>query len=300
MDMLEYMEKFGTEEQCRKYLFESRWPEGFKCPKCEHNKYFDIKSRNLYQCKACNHQVSVTAGTIMDKTRTPLRKWFLAFYYMSEDKRGISALTLQKKISVAYQTAWSMCQKIRHAMGERDSDYKLDGIVEIDEAFFGSPTEGGKRGRGTDKTAVFVSISLNKGGNPEFVKMKVVESDEGESVDGKTALEFVSESIIKGSEIRTDGLNIYNVLSKHGYTLNQKNYDPKKQPEHLHWTHIIISNAKALIEGTFHWLDALHLQRYLNEFCYRFNRRWFKSGIFPRLVNARVSSRNITFHELIG
>ena len=120
MDMLEYMEKFGTEEKCRQHLFESRWSDGFKCPKCEHDEYFDIKSRNLYQCKSCNHQVSVTAGTIMDKTRTPLRKWFLAFYYMSEDKRGISALALKSKISVAYQTAWSMCQKIRHAMGERD------------------------------------------------------------------------------------------------------------------------------------------------------------------------------------
>jgi len=300
MDMLEYMERFGTEEKCRQHLFESRWSDGFKCPKCEYGEYFDIKSRNLYQCKSCNHQVSVTAGTIMDKTRTPLRKWFLAFYYMSEDKRGISALALKSKISVAYQTAWSMCQKIRHAMGERDKDYKLDGIVEIDEAFFGSPTEGGKRGRGTDKTAVFVSISLTKDGNPEFAKMKVVEVEEGESVDGKTALSFANESIVKGSEIRTDGLNIYNVLSKNGYILSQKNYDPKNQPEHLHWTHIIISNVKALIEGTFHGLDALHLQRYLNEFCYRFNRRWFTSGIFSRLVNACASSRKITFHELAG
>jgi transposase-like protein len=300
MDMLEYMENYGTEEQCREHLFNNRWPNGFKCPKCEHREYFDIKSRNLYQCKSCNHQVSVTAGTIMDKTRTPLRKWFLALYYMSEDKRGISALALKEKISVAYQTAWSMCQKIRHAMGERDRGYKLNGIVELDEAFFGSPTEGGKRGRGTDKTAVFVSVSLTKDGNPEYAKMKVVETEEGESVDGKTALKFADETIVKGSEIRTDGLNIYNILSENGYTHNPKNYDPKNQPEHLHWTHIIISNAKALIDGTFHGLDAIHLQRYLNEFCYRFNRRWFMPGVFSRLVKACASSAKITCHELMG
>ena len=118
----------------------------------------------------------------MDKTRTPLKKWFLAFYYMSEDKRGISALSLKSKIKVSYQTAWSMCHKIRSAMGERDSNYQLNGTVEIDEAFFGSPTEGGKRGRGTDKTAVFVSVSLTNEGKPEYAKMKVVEIEENDTM----------------------------------------------------------------------------------------------------------------------
>jgi hypothetical protein len=236
----------------------------------------------------------------MDKTRTPLRKWFLAFYYMAEDKRGISALSLKNKIGVAYQTAWTMCNKIRHAMKERDKGYTLSGTVEIDEAFFGSPTEGGKRGRGTDKTAVFVSISLAKDGKPEFAKMKVVESADGETVDGETVNKFAEENIAKGSEIRTDGLNIYNSLSANGYIHAPKKYDPKKEPVHLHWTHIIISNVKSLIEGTYHGLDALHLQRYLDEFCYRFNRRWFKSGIFSRLVNACVCKLKITYHELIG
>lgn len=92
----------------------------------------------------------------------------------------------------------------------------------------------------------------------------------------------------------------YNTLSRNGYTLNAKKYNPENNPEHLHWTHIIISNAKALIEGTFHGLDAIHLQRYLNVFCYRFNRRWFKDGVFSHLVKACALSSKITFHELIG
>jgi transposase-like protein len=300
MDMLEFMDNYGTEEQCKQQLFDSKWPKGFICPKCNHTEYFNIKSRSLYQCKSCNHQASVTAGTIMDKTRTPLRKWFLAIYYMSEDKRGISALSLKSKIKVAYQTAWSMCHKIRHAMSERDKDYKLTGIAELDEAFFGSPTEGGKRGRGTDKTAVFASVSLTEDGKPGFAKMKVVETADGESVDGKTAVKFVKESIAKGSEIRTDGLNIYNTLGENGYTHTAINFDPKNQPEHLHWTHIIISNVKSFIEGTFHGLDSKHLQRYLNEFCYRLNRRWFESGVFSRLVKACALSTKITYHELVG
>jgi transposase-like protein len=295
MNIIEFSEKYGTEEKCREYLFNTRWSEGFICPKCEHGEYFDIKSRNLYQCKKCNHQASVTAGTIMDKTRTPLVKWFMAMYLMSEDKRGISALSLMDKIGVAYQTAWSMCHRIRQAMGDRDEKYHLTGKVELDDSFFGSPTEGGKRGRGTEKTAVLTSVSLDCEGKPEFVKMKVVES-----VDGESVKEFAGDSIAKGSEIITDGLNVYTPLSSNGYTLNQKIFDPKNEPEHLHWIHIIISNVKSFISGTFHGLDSLHLQRYLNEFCYRFNRRYFKSGVFSRLVNACACSPKFTYHDLIG
>jgi hypothetical protein len=236
----------------------------------------------------------------MDKTRTPLRKWFMAIYLMSADKRGISALSLKEKIRVAYQTAWSMCHKIRHAMGEKDEGYTLSGIIELDDAFFGAPAQGGKRGRGTDKAAVFVSVSLTADGKPKFAKMKVVEIDEGESVDSKTVKQFTDNVIAKGSEVRTDGLDIYNALSANGYTLTQKKYDPQKEPGHLHWIHIIVSNVKAYINGTYHGLDAIHLQRYLNEFCYRFNRRWLKSDIFSHLVYACACSSKILYYELIG
>jgi len=236
----------------------------------------------------------------MDKSKTPLRKWFLAIYFMSEDKRGISALSLKSKIGVAYQTAWSMSHKIRQAMSTRDENYKLGGKVELDEAFFGSPAEGGKRGRGTDKTAVLVSVELTDEGKPNFVKMKVVDPDEGEAVDSKTAIAYAEKAIGKDSEIHTDGLNIYAALAENGYKLTQKKYDPENDPEHLRWTHIIISNAKALIAGTFHGLDSIHLQRYLDEFCYRFDRRWFQSGVFLRLVSACAKSTKITYNELIG
>jgi len=298
--MMEFMNKYATEEQCRKQLFESRWPEGFVCPKCGHKEYFNVDSRDLYQCKACRYQASLTAGTIMDKTKTPLRKWFLAIYLMSEDKRGISALSLKSKIGVAYQTAWSMCQKIRQAMSQRDANYKLDGKIELDEAFFASPAEGGKRGRGTDKTAVFVSVSLTDDGKPEFLRMKVVDTDKGEAVNGETAAKYAEKTINKGSEIHTDGLNVYACMANKGYSLVQKKYDPEKDPEHLRWTHIIISNVKAIIGGTFHGLDKIHLQRYLDEITYRFNRRWFKSGIFSRLLTACACSLKVTYDELIG
>jgi len=295
MTILEFQENYGTEEQCREYLKASRWPDGFECPKCQHKAYYNTQSRGLYHCKSCEYQCSVTAGTIFDKTRTPLVKWFMAIYLMGEDKRGISALALKKKIGVSYTTAWTMLQKIRHAMGERDANYYLSGIVELDEAFFGAPTDGGKRGRGTDKTPVLVSVSLTEDGKPNRVCMEVVDN-----VDSETVADFAEDNVANGTQIRTDGLKVYSGLAGMGYALTQKKYEPKKQPTHLHWLHIIISNAKAFIDGTYHGLDKKHLQRYLDEFCYRFNRRWFASGIFPRLLDACASTCKISYRELVG
>ena len=295
MNLLEFQAKYGTEEQCRQYLYETRWPDGFECPRCNHKQCFNIVSRGLYQCKACNYQASITAGTIFDKTRTPLVKWFLAIYLSADDKRGISALALKSKIGVAYFTAWTMLQKIRHAMAERETSQYLSGIVEMDEAFFGAPSEGGKRGRGTDKTPVLVSVSLSPDEKPGMVRMEVVDT-----VDAAAVEDFLCSRVVKGSEIRTDGLNIYNGVSDIGYIHNRKTYDPKNQPKHLHWLHIIISNAKAFIDGTYHGLDKKHLQRYLNEFCYRFNRRWSVNGLFSRLLFACVSATKISYHEVVG
>ena len=124
MNIIEFQEKYGTEEQCRQYLFEKRWSAGFVCPKCGYSEYFKVQSRYLCQCKACNHQVSVTAGTIMDKTRIPLVKWFMAFFLM-EQNRDMSTLMLAKHIDVAYNTALTMCNKIRYVMSTRNIFAKL-------------------------------------------------------------------------------------------------------------------------------------------------------------------------------
>ena len=295
MTLIDFNASFGTEEQCRSYLYAKRWPNGYVCPKCSHNEHYNITSRNRYQCKSCNHQASVTSGTIMDRTRTPLTKWFLAMYLMSSDKRGISALSLKSKLGISYNTAWTMAHKIRHAMGKRDENYSLGGIVELDDAFFGSPSSGGKRGRGTDKAAVLVSVSLNEAGKPRFAKMEVVENVDSEAINA-----FARESIAAGSEVRTDGLPAYAPLQKNGYSLVQKKYDPGKDSKHLHWTHIFISNAKAFINGTYHGLDSLHLQRYLDEFCYRLNRRWFPRDIFGALAYACVRAGVIRNYGLVG
>jgi transposase-like protein len=293
MTLLEFQEKFNTEEACEAHLFQIRWPNGFICPKCGHNEYYNIKSRHLYQCKHCNHQASVTAGTIMEKTKTPLVKWFWAMFLMGDDKRGCSALYLSKQLKIAYSTAWAICHKIRTAMGNRDSQYILEGTIELDDAFFGGTRKGSKRGRGTDKTVVLVGLSLNQKGKPMFVKMSAVENVKGETIN-----QFAKDNIKKGSFIKSDGFKSYNKLCGEGYSHEGKEFNPIDDPEHLKWLHIVVSNAKAFILGTYHGLDSLHIQNYLDEFCFRFNRKFFSTQLFNRVVNTCVSSSPISYYEL--
>jgi transposase-like protein len=295
MNMLDFIDKFKTEESCRQYLYVKRWPNGFVCPKCGvADNPFDVSSRKLYQCKHCGHQASVTSGTIFDKTRTPLRKWFLAIYLMSNDKRGCSALRLQKEIKVSYQTAWLMTHKIRNALKERDESYQLQDFVELDEGFFGTPSEGeGKRGRGTDKLPVAVALSLDGNGNPQFIKAKVLEK-----VDSKAVSSFAKEAIEAGASVATDSLPVYNKLAEDGFEHLPQKYEPASKSEHLRWLHVVISNMKAFINGTYHGVPKKHFQAFVDEFCYRFNRRFWPNQLFARTVTACAIAYPFTRHEL--
>ena len=154
MSLTEFQQRFSNDDVCEDYLFERRWPDGFRCPVCGFDEFYPQSRRNLLQCANpdCRRQTSVTAGTIMHKTRTPLHKWFWAFFLCAKDKRGISASTLSKQIGVSHWVAWTMLQKIRTAMADRDALYGLSGSVETDDGFIGGP--GGKRGRGTRKAKV--------------------------------------------------------------------------------------------------------------------------------------------------
>ncbi|MBW2308795.1 MAG: IS1595 family transposase, partial [Deltaproteobacteria bacterium] len=275
--------KYQTEQDCEKRLFELRWPQGFVCPSCGHHDYYFVSKRKLYQCKNCRHQASLTAGTVMHGTRTSLLIWFWAIYMLSTDKRGLSALCLSKKLGISYWRAWTMLQKIRRAMRERDAKYKLAGIVEMDDAFFGGPKEGGdKRGRGSSKTAVIVEASTN-GEGIGYAKMTVVDH-----VDSATIQGLVKEDVKENQTIKTDGFRAYHIVAKSGHAHQRV----------LTWTHILISNAKSFILGTFHGIGKKHFQAYLDEFCYRFNRQNWEQQLFDRLVTACVNFKGICYAEL--
>ena len=294
VNFIEFMKRFQTEEQCRQFLFSLRWPEGFICPRCGSKHFCEVKYRRVYHCLECGHQASVTANTIFHRSHTPLNKWFLAIFLMAQDKRGLSAAKLARDIAVSPPTAWLMLQKIRKAMADRDASYLLSQIVEIDDAYFGAPDEGGKRGRGTDKTPGVIAVQVDDRGRPEYVKLIVVED-----LRSETLVEATRKAVQSNTELRTDGYKAYHRLSEHGYTVVSKNFDPERDPDHLLWLHKIVSNLKAFIAGTFHGLDCKHLQRYFDEFAYRFNRRKFQSELFPRLLKACLSTNTVTYKQLV-
>jgi transposase-like protein/predicted RNA-binding Zn-ribbon protein involved in translation (DUF1610 family) len=288
------MDRFPDEKSCREHLFNIKWPNGFKCPECGNTEYYEIESRHLYQCTNCKHQASVTAGTIFHKTRTPLRIWFRVIFLVSKDKLGVSALYLSKEFPISYPTAWTMLHKIRKAMGDRDAQYQLSDIIEIDEGYFGSSTENQKRGRGTGKSKVLVSVSVDKKGNPQFAKMNIIEDLKEETIQTN-----IEENTEENSTVITDGYSSYSGLEDIGLNHKRVVIGGFDVTEVLQSVHTLISNVKAYIVGTYHGLKKKHLQSYLDEYLYRFNRRSWQQQLFDRLLTACVNTRNITYKELI-
>lgn len=291
MSLMTFQKKFHSNESCRKHLFKLKWPNGFKCPICGHNHYSYLVKKKLYQCSKCHHQTSVTANTVFHGSKIPLKKWFWAIYLISRDKGGISAMSLKKHLGIAYQTAWTMLQKIRHSMNLQDSNYKLENIVEMDEAYIGGKKTGGKRGRGTDKNKVIVEVSLNDEGKPQFARLRLV-PDIKASVINKTAI----NDIVRGSNIVSDNYSIYNGLEYAGF-----NHAVVSPDVSLSWLNVVISNVKTFLKGTYHGAcSTKHLQKYLDEYCYRFNRRFWESQLFNRLLSACSKSRSQTIADLFG
>ena len=281
MSLVSFQQQFGTEKECRAYLLHKRWPKGFVCPKCGVSHHY-VLSNGMLQCASCRHQTSVTAGTVMHGSHAPLTKWFLAMYFVSQDKRGISAMQLQSAIGVTYKSAWYMLARIRKAMGQRDDMHRLSGAVEFDDAFFGGPTIGKKRGRGTEKTKVFVALSLDQRGNPRYLKMKVTQN-----IKQAAVRRFAQNAIALGSVIHSDGYRSYTPALAE-YDHQPTPYNPDKGL--LHWIHIAISNAKAFILGTYHGLPSKHMNEYLAEYAFRFSRRDYGAGLLDRLAVALAAS----------
>lgn len=247
----EFQKRFSTEESCRDYLFQLRWPKGFVCPKCGGIGYYPLKGRKEYVCRQCHKQTSVTAGTVMHRSHLPLVKWFWAMYLMVTDKRGVSAKQLAAELDISYHSAWYLLRRLRSAMGERDEQYLLSGIVAMDETFFGAPGKG-KHGRGTGKSSVLVALSKDEQGRPQYMRFSVAD------VTQKSIQSFLTKCVAPGSTIQTDGLNLYRKpLAEAGYS--HQVFENKEDTDALKWVHTILANAKAFIQGTYHGLGAKYL-----------------------------------------
>ena len=143
-----FLAAFGTEEKCRKKLFFYRWPSGFICPKCDHNQYYEVKTRRLYQCRNCRHQTSLTSGTIFESSKLPLTTWFMAIYLVTQAKEGMSALSLHRFLGISINAGLKMKHKLQHVMKQADDRLMLEGFIELDDVYWGGKRSGGKRGRG--------------------------------------------------------------------------------------------------------------------------------------------------------
>ena len=291
---MEFEKSFTTDKQCREYLFQLRYPEGFNCPHCSFDKVWHT-ARGKFQCQNCRKDNSVMAGTIFQDTHIPLTIWFRAIWHIVAQKHGTNALNLQRILGLgSYRSAWTMLHKLRRAM-VRPGREKLSGRIEVDETYIGGIKHGGKRGRGSENkvlVAVAVEISDNKVGR---VRFGIIEDATSESLHG-----FIEDAVEKGSTIVTDGWRGYSGLSTKGYF--QEISEKKDDDNLLHHVHTTISLLKRWILGTLQGsCSREHLSHYLNEYTFRYNRRKSKSRglLFLRLLENAVQIETTFYKELI-
>jgi transposase-like protein len=281
--LIEFMQLYPTEEACRQAIFEHRWPRGFVCPRCGHDRAWFLSRRSLYECARCHYQGSLTAGTIFHNSRTDLRKWFLAIWLLASTKKAPSAAELARQLGVTAKTAWLLRRKITHAMARREGELLLAGIVELDEGFVGGkhsgPASRGRRQR--HKTLVAIAAEQRPDGGLGRAHMCVIEDASAASLN-----EAAAATIGFGSLVHTDGWNGYTDLAGTGYGHQARNLPTGTDiDDWLPWSHIVLSNFKRWTLDVFHGVSRAHLQAYLDEFCYRLNRRSRRLDLFRRILN---------------
>jgi len=299
MNILEFVEIFPTESSCRKDFKEKREKEGIICKKCKSTEHYWLKNKEQWECKACKFRTTLKSGSMMEGSKLPVRTWYLAMLFMTFTKKGISAKELQRQLRhKRYNTVWSLMHRIRLAMGNRDALYTLEGMIEFDEAYFEIATPDGiklKRGKGSQKQQNVAVIAEStpledlttgkKSSSCRFYKMKALTSHKTASIN-----EVIAENIEETSIVFTDKANTYldieNYVEMHVAEVSSSDLTRTT----LKWVHIAIGNAKRNFLGVYHKIKGKYLQLYLDEFCYKLNRRYFGERLFDRLTLAVAKS----------
>jgi transposase-like protein len=303
----EFLDWFASEEACLEYLEQLRWPGGFACPSCGVVGEPYRSSRARLKCSSCSHQATVTAGTIFDKTRTPLRVWLAAAWYLTNQKHGVSALGLQRVLGLGgYETAWTMLHRFRRAMVRPDRDL-LKGVVEVDETYLSitdrdapiAADQRRKRKNQTDQVVVAIAVELAQPKGFGRIRLRRIGDDSAEHV-----VPFVQANVAPGSQVRTDGSASYRALNDLGYNHERRVMLGTKDPAHvsLAGVHRVAALIKRWILGTHHGsVQPAHLDAYLDEFVFRFNRRGSASRgmLFYRLLQHAVITAPVTYGEVV-
>ncbi len=296
-NLVEFGERFSTDAACRAYLEKIRWPDGFRCPACGGTRAWPTGRLGLWECTGCQHQTSATAGTIFEGTRKPLRLWFLAMWLITSEKNGISALGLQRELGFTrYETVWTWLHKLRRAMVRPGRD-RLSGRVEVDETYLGGEEEG-LRGREVEnKFVVAIAVEEDDAGMGR-VRLRRVED-----VSQRSLLPFLQEAVEPGSVIHTDGWRGYANLPSHGYKHEVTNVSRSEELAHvlLPRVHRVAALLKRWLLGTHQGaVGKNHLDYYLDEFTFRFNRRASnkRGKLFYRLVQQAVQVDPVSWNEV--
>lgn len=296
LSVLDFQDRFATEDACREYLFASRWPDGFVCRRCGSTRAGSLhRQRLVWQCKDCDAQTSVTAGTVMHRTKLPLRTWFWAAYLVATHHPGISAKQLQRQLGLSrHETAWALLHKLRGAMVAPERTL-LTGPVEIDEFFLGGYEEGLKGGRQRGKKALVAVAIETRGRGSGRVRFQTLAD-----ASGPTLLAFTQATTTPGAIVATDGLQSYKTLARHGYEHQRRPQQGAQRGEDvLPKAHRAISNLKAWMHGTHRGVSDQHLQSYLDEFTFRHNRRGTPMAAFQTLLGLGLAHEPISYRDII-
>jgi len=293
--VLEFQQQFSTEAACLKYLVESRWPDGFVCPRCGGRESYWIWTRNLIQCKQCAYQASVTAGTVLHRSKMPLRLWFYAAWLVATQTPGMSAVQFQRQVGLKnYETAFQMLHKLRAAMVKEGRE-RLTGVVEVDESYIGGKQHG-TTGRGAGGKVTIAGAVEVRGEYAGRVRLRVIPNT---GIASLTA--FVKANIEEGSTVRTDGWVGYNGLRAAGYKHRPVvEGTAERASKVLPHIHRVFSNLKTWLMGTHHGVSHQHLQAYLNEFTFRFNRRKTPMAAFQTVLGLTAQRYGPTYEGLYG
>ncbi|MCR6507041.1 IS1595 family transposase [Bacteroides sp. KH569_7] len=284
MNLISFTKQFPNEESCRQHLKEQREKQGIVCSKCGCVHHYWKKNRNEWQCKKCGHRTTLTSGTVMHGTKLPIIYWYIAMHLLTSTKKSFSALEMQRQLGHnRYQPIWELMHKLRNVMGQRDAEYQLCGSIELDEGFFSTQRDETekdkplKAGRGSQKKAKVLVMAestpvegskMNIKKQVGHIKMVVIPNLKASTIDVE-----VVDNIKKESSLITDASSSYvhfkNLVNEHVSQV----IEPKEVGKVLPWVHIVISNAKRLLLDIYHDVKSEFLQSYLNEFCYKFNRR---------------------------
>jgi transposase-like protein len=305
MSLPKFLQSFGTEANCAEAVKLARWPAGFRCPRCGDSAHCVLggDSRRRYQCNACHHQSSLTAGTLFASTKLPLTTWFLAIYLISQAKTGMAALPLKRHLGVSYPTAWLMHQKIMTAMATRDTQHRLSGTIQVDDAYLGGERSGGKPGRGSENKIPFVAaVSLNDKGRPLYVKLTPVSGFSNDAIS-----KWAKSNLAPGSDVLSDGLGCFAAVIDAGcahtvIVVGQRK--PRDLPQ-FKWVNVVLGNLKTMLSGAYKAFKyGKYADRYLGEFAYRFNRRFDLAGLLPRLIvdvcRAQAKPEHLIRHAEFG